>query len=260
MMPLLVEAQGIEFAYRRTMPVIRHTTLALPSATVGAVVGANGCGKSTLVRLLAGILTPHAGSILFQGRPLYSIDGRTLGRSIAYVPQSTSSTFPFTALEVVLTGRSPHLQRFQFERESDLLAARDALSRLGIQHLENRSVMELSGGERQLVSLARALAQQPMCLLLDEPSASLDLKHRAAIMRLIAAERDRTGLTVLMVTHDLTLIDSRVDVVFAMKDGAITAQGKPAEVFNDDMLREIYEDSNIRVRQDSGRIFVWSDQ
>jgi iron complex transport system ATP-binding protein len=259
-MPLMIEAQDIGFAYRKIMPVIRHASLALPSATVGAIVGANGCGKSTLIRLLAGILKPDSGSIIFQSRPLQSIDGRTLGRSIAYVPQSTSSTFPFTALEVVLTGRSPHLHRFQFEREADVLAAREALSRLGIAHLENRSVMELSGGERQLVSLARALAQQPVCLLLDEPSASLDLKHRAAIMRLIAAERDRTGLTVLMVTHDLTLIDSRVDVVFAMKHGAITAQGKPAEVFNDDMLREIYEDSQIRVRHLSGRMFVWSEQ
>jgi iron complex transport system ATP-binding protein len=131
---------------------------------------------------------------------------------------------------------------------------------LEIAHLENRSMTELSGGERQLVSLARALAQEPVCLFLDEPSASLDLKHRAAIMRLIARERDRTGMTVLMVTHDLALIDSRVDTVFAMKDGSIGAQGAPSEVLRDSILREIYGDSNIRVREVSGRMFVWSEQ
>jgi iron complex transport system ATP-binding protein len=256
----ILEARDIGFAYRARMPVVRSASLALAEATIGAIVGANGCGKSTLIRLMAGVLTPDCGSILFRGSPLASLDGRTLAKGIAYVPQSTSSIFPFTALEVVLTGRSPHLQRFQFERESDIAAAREALGRLGIDHLENRSMLELSGGERQLVSLARALAQRPVCLLLDEPSAALDLKHRAAIMRLIATERDRCGLAALIVTHDLTLIDSRVDVVFAMKNGAIAARGTPSEVLTGDVLGAIYEDSDIRVRQFSGRTFVWSEQ
>jgi iron complex transport system ATP-binding protein len=179
---------------------------------------------------------------------------------MAYVPQSASSTFPFTALEVVLTGRSPHLRRFQFERPGDVLKAREALQRLGIEHLENRSMTQLSGGERQLVSLARAMAQEPVCLLLDEPSASLDLKHRAAIMRLIAEERDRTGMTALIITHDLALIDSRVDMVFAMVNGCTRAEGAPSQVLTDAVLREIYADSNIRVREVSGRRFVWSEQ
>jgi iron complex transport system ATP-binding protein len=256
----LLEARSLDFGYSAKRPVIRRASLALPPGTVGAIIGPNGCGKSTLIRLLAGILTPSSGSILFRGEPLASIEGRTLARSIAYVPQSTSITFPFTALEVVLTGRSPHLHRFQFERASDVLMAREALCRLGIEHLETRSMAELSGGERQLVSLARALAQEPVCLLLDEPSASLDLKHRAAIMRLIAAERDRTGMTVLIVTHDLALIDSRIETVFAMRDGCIAVHGSPSEVLNDAVLSEIYADSNIRVREVSGRRFVWSDQ
>jgi len=259
MRPLL-DARNLQFGYHPDTPIIRDASLSLAPASLGAVIGANGCGKSTLIRLLAGILTPASGSIHFQDKPMKSVDARALARSVAYVPQSTSTTFPFTALEVVLTGRSPHLHRFQFERPADIDKAREALRRLDIEHLEQRSMTELSGGERQLVSLARALAQEPVCLFLDEPSASLDLKHRAAIMRLISEERDRTGMTALIVTHDLTLIDSRTDVVFAMNNGCIAAQGPPSTVLTDAVLSDIYADSNIRVRQVSGRTFVWSEQ
>jgi iron complex transport system ATP-binding protein len=256
----LLDARDIEFGYVPKTRVIRNVSVSLARATVGAIIGANGCGKSTLIRLLAGILKPASGGIRFQGAPLASIDAKTLARSIAYVPQSTSNTFPFTALEVVLTGRNPHLHWFQFERPPDIVKAREALRRLGIEHLENRAMTQLSGGERQLVSLARALAQEPICLLLDEPSASLDLKHRASIMRLLTTERDRSGMTALIVTHDLALIDSHVDTVFAMRGGAIAAQGSPSEVLAGAVLREIYDDSNIQMRQVAGRTFVWSEQ
>jgi len=256
----LLEARDVQFGYSPKTPVIRSVSLSVAPATVAAIIGSNGCGKSTLVRLLAGILTPGSGAIEFRGATLDSTDGKALARSIAYVPQSTSNTFPFTALEVVLTGRSPHLHRFEFERPSDILKARKALNSLGIGHLENRSITQLSGGERQLVSLARALAQEPICLLLDEPSASLDLKHRAGIMRLLMTERDRSGMTALMVTHDLALIDSHVDTVFALRGGRIVAQGVPSDVLTSPVLREIYDDSNIQVRQVAGRTFVWSEQ
>jgi iron complex transport system ATP-binding protein len=132
MCPLL-QARDVQFGYSPKTPVIRNVSLSLAPATVGAIIGANGCGKSTLIRLLAGILTPASGAIEFQGMTLGSIDTKALARSIAYVPQSTSNTFPFTALEVVLTGRSPYLHRFQFERPADILKARKALHSLGIE-------------------------------------------------------------------------------------------------------------------------------
>ena len=258
MTPLL-HARDLRFRYGAGKPVIENLSLSLAPGTVAAIIGANGCGKSTLIRLLAGIQRPAAGSIELEGIPLNNIHARTLARKIAYVPQVTSNTFPFTALEVVLTGRSPYLHRLEFERPGDLAKARAAMARMGIEHLEQRPMTQLSGGERQLVSLARALAQQTPFLLLDEPSSSLDLKHRAAIMRLLIAERDGMRRSALIVTHDLQLIDP-CDAVFAMRDGVIAAAGSPAQVLNAGVLCDIYQDSDIRVRHLDGRTFVWSEK
>jgi iron complex transport system ATP-binding protein len=253
----LLQARDLRFGYTAAKSVIGGISLSIASGSVSAIIGANGCGKSTLIRLLAGILAPASGQIEFEGAPLKSIDARVLAQKVAYVPQTTSNTFPFTALEVVLTGRSPYLRRLQFERPIDVAKARAAMAQLSIEHLEHRPMTQLSGGERQLVSLARAIAQEPLCLLLDEPSASLDLKHRAAIMRQVAAERDRTGRSALIVTHDLMLIDE-CDAVVALRQGRIAASGSPADVLNRGVLGDIYQDSNIRVRRIDGRTFVWS--
>jgi iron complex transport system ATP-binding protein len=254
----LLETRDLCFGYSARKFTIQQANLSIRPGTVNALIGGNGCGKSTLVRLLARILRPASGLVLFQGVPLDSIDARNRARSIAYVPQNTSNTFPFTALEVVLTGRSPHLQRYQFERTEDVIKARAALAALGIEHLQDRPMTQLSGGERQLVALARAMAQEAQCLLLDEPAASLDLKHRAAIMRLIMAERARAQTAAVIVTHDLMLIDSSVDTVFAMRDGHIVAAGPPAQILTAATLGDIYDDTAIQVKHLDGRTFVWS--
>ncbi|HKP71352.1 MAG TPA: ABC transporter ATP-binding protein, partial [Pyrinomonadaceae bacterium] len=122
-----------------------------------------------------------------------------------------------------------------------------------------RSVTELSGGERQLVALARALAQEPECLLLDEPSAALDLKHRAGLIRHLRRQRDERGITALIVTHDLQLLDPAFDQVYAMRSGVVAASGTPAEVLRDEVLAEVYGDAHVRARQAFGRTFVWSE-
>src|SRR5437660_8310612 len=233
----LVEARGVSFAYAEGGPeVVRGASLAVGRGRLAALVGANGSGKSTLVRLLAGLLKPADGEVLFGGVPLAAIEPRVRARRVAYVPQTVSAVFPFTALEVVLTGRSPYTTRFRFESARDVEVARAALAKLDAAHLESRPVTELSGGERQLVALARALAQEPECLLLDEPSAALDLKHRAALIRILSEQRGRTGLTVVMVTHDLTLLDPGFDWIFAMRCGLIAAHGRASEVLREDIL------------------------
>jgi len=143
----LVEARGLRFSYAAGRPVICGASLALRAGAMGALIGPNGCGKSTLIRLLARLLTPSLGDIQFGGMPLSSINQRVLAKQIGYVPQTTSRTFPFTALEVVLTGRSPYISRFQFESNTDVEKARTALETVGISHLAQRPVTELSGGE-----------------------------------------------------------------------------------------------------------------
>ena len=256
----LIEARDLHFSYGAGLPeVVRGASLRLRRGTLTALIGANGSGKSSLVRLLCGLREPARGEVLFDGRPLSSIEPRARARRVAYVPQTTSTVFPLTALEVVLTGRSPYAGRFQFESARDVEVARAALEAVDAAHLASRSVTELSGGERQLVSLARAVAQEPELLLLDEPSSALDLKHRAALVRHLRALRDERNLTALVVTHDLQLIDPAFDTVFAMRDGAVTASGAPEEVLRDEVLAEVYSDSHVRARRAFGRTFVWSE-
>lgn len=255
----LVEARDLEYAYVPGKPVVRGVSLSLAQGSMAAIIGSNGCGKSTVIRLLAGLLPPQGGEVRYGGRLLAAIDRKEFARQVAYVPQNTSRAFPFTALEVVLTGRSPYLTRFQLESAADVGRAMDALAKVGVPHLAERRVTELSGGERQLVSVARALAQEPACVLLDEPSSSLDLKHRAALIRTLCRLRDQSGLTVLMVTHDLTLLDPGFDTVFAMRGGVMAATGAPEEVLRDAVLAEIYDDTHVRARRIEGRTCVWSD-
>jgi ABC-type cobalamin/Fe3+-siderophores transport system ATPase subunit len=255
----MIEAVDLDFAYSGGTPVICGASLRLKRRAIGALIGANGCGKSTLIRLLVGLIRPLRGEIIFDAVPLDSVPPRELARRIAYVPQTTVMTFPFTALEVVLTGRSPYMTRFSFESAEDCEKARRALAAVGAQHLGPHRMTELSAGERQLVTVARALAQEPVCLLLDEPSASLDLKHRAALIRLLRLLRDQEGLTALVVTHDLQLLDAAFDCVFAMRSGAIVAQGRPSEVLCERVLAVVYDDPHVRVVQLEGRTFVWSE-
>jgi len=255
----LIEARDLEFAYPSGPPVIRGVSMTLGRGVMGALIGPNGCGKSTLIRLLAGLLAPSAGSILLHGTALGAIASRDRPRLLAYVPQTIARAFPFTALEIVLTGRSPYLPRFAFEDRRDVDRAMQAMQTVGIAELAGRPVTELSAGERQLVSLARALAQEADLLLLDEPAASLDLKHRTVIIRRLAELRARCSLTVLLVTHDLSMLASEFDMVFAMRHGALAAVGPPQETLRESVLAEVYDDNQLRVRCVDGRTFIWSE-
>lgn len=255
----LLEARNIEFGYGHGPLVLRGISLGVGPAKLCALIGSNGCGKSTLVRVFAGLLTPTKGEVRLGGACLSEIPRREAARQVGYVPQSNALAFPFTALEVVLTGRSPYTSRFRFEDEKDRDRAIEALAAVSADHLANRRVTELSGGERQMVSVARALAQEPRCLLLDEPSAALDLKHRAMLVRTLAAMRDTRNLTALVVTHDLHLIDPVFDYVFALRCGELVAEGTPTEVLTDAVLAQIYDDPFVRTRRVDGRTLIWSN-
>jgi iron complex transport system ATP-binding protein len=252
-----LDAKQVTFAYGK-VTVLQGTSLALPKGAMCALIGANGSGKSTLIRLLAGIAAPLGGVVSFNGLPLTTLDPRERAKLIAYVPQNSATVFPFTALEVVLTGRSPYLSRFRFEDRKDVEIARAALAALDAAHLAARPVTELSGGERQLVAVARALAQEPQVMLLDEPSSALDLKHRTQLVRALRRLRDGHGITVLMITHDLMILERTFDAVYAMKDGIVVAEGTPEAVLSDDILTYIY-DAPIRTVRSNERTFVWSE-
>ncbi len=256
----LMEARHLEYAYPDGARAIRDVNLVLEPAALTAVIGSNGSGKSTLVRLLAGLLVPAAGEILLDGKALLAWQPRLRAREIAYMPQATAAVFPFRAIDVVLSGRTPHAPRFGFESDRDHVIAMESLEAAGAAHLADRSVTALSGGERQMVILARALAQQPRILLLDEPAAALDLKHRADLMRTLARLRDARGLSVVMVTHDLQLTGTLFDRIVAMRCGELAAQGCPDEILQSALLAEIYDDPKVRTARIGDQTMVWVDK
>jgi iron complex transport system ATP-binding protein len=255
-----MEAQHLDYAYPGGARAIRGVGLALEPASLTAVIGSNGSGKSTLIRLLAGLLRPTAGKVLLDGVALEAWEPRLRAREIAYMPQATMTVFPFRAIDVVLSGRTPHAPRFGFESDRDRAIALEALEAAGATHLAERSVTALSGGEKQMVILARALAQEPRVLLLDEPAAALDLKHRAELMRTLVRLRDTRGLSVVMITHDLQLTGSLFDRILALRCGELAAQGRPEEILQSALLGKIYDDPKVRTERIGDQTLVWIER
>jgi iron complex transport system ATP-binding protein len=250
------EARHLSYAYPKGPPVVRDVSLSCASGTMTAVIGSNGSGKSTLIRMLAGLLKPHSGELILGGAPFRSWSPRLRARQIGYVPQSTATAFPFQVMDLVMSGRTPHTSRFRFEDTRDRERAMQALERAGAEHLASRCFTSLSGGERQMVILARALAQEPQLLLLDEPSSSLDLKHRAAMIRTLSGLRADNNMSVIMVTHDVQLTGT-FDQVVAMKCGELAAAGTPNEVLRDDLLRDIYDDPHVQSHRIGDQTLIW---
>lgn len=209
-----------------------------PGEVVG-LVGHNGAGKSTLIRAATRVLTPDSGEIRLGGEPIDQLSRRELARAIATVPQDTQLAYPFSALEVVLMGRAPHQPLMGFERPIDLEHARRAIDRLDIGDLADRSMQKLSGGERQLVMFARALAQEPEILLLDEPTAFLDLRHRIDLLNAVR-EGVELGGAALVVSHDLGLAARVSDRLVLLAHGKVVAQGPPTEVLRPDFLAHAF--------------------
>lgn len=210
------------------------------------VIGPNGSGKSTLLKLLAGILPPQQGTIRLRGRPLASFGRQELARVVAYVPQHSPVAFPFTLAEFVLMGRFPHCQSdgalgwFGWETPEDLRAAERAMEAMEILHLANRAVGEVSGGERQRAVIARALAQEPRILLLDEPTVFLDLRHQVEICAILRRLNREQALTVVWVSHDLNLAGQCCDRLMLLKEGTVARLGVPSEVLQPDVIESVY--------------------
>ena len=236
----MLHAHHLSFRYSQGPPVVRDVSVQVEHQSITGLLGPNGCGKTSLLKLLAGIVAPESGQVTLEGQPLSALSRRAVARQIAVVPQETHPAFDYTALEMVLMGRHPHLGTFQIEGPSDIGLAYDALDATGTAHLADRAYMTLSGGEKQRVVIASALAQQPRVLLLDEPTASLDLGFQLEIQSLMTELNHRRGVTMVLATHDLNLAASVCDRLVMMRDGEVIAQGATADVLTPARIRELY--------------------
>lgn len=242
------------FAGYADRPVIHDLSLAVPPGRITAIVGANACGKSTLLRCLSRLLRPERGQVLLDGKSVHRIPPRELARQLGLLPQSLVAPDGVTVADLVSRGRHPHQGMLgRWTREDDLAVA-SALEATGTADLADREVDELSGGQRQRVWIAMSLAQQTDILLLDEPTTFLDISHQVEVLDLLTdLNRDR-GATIVMVLHDLNLAARYADVLVAMTDGRIHAAGPPEAVLTPGTIREVFGlESRVMVDPTSGK-------
>jgi iron complex transport system ATP-binding protein len=236
----ILEMERVGFRYGAHW-VLRDVTLSVEKGSLFGILGPNGSGKTTLLNLVDGLRLPCEGAIRINGVTPGSMKRKALARIVAVVPQGASWVFPLTVEEIVLMGRSPHLGRFAFESERDLAVARSAMEKADVLSFASRPIQTLSGGERQRVLIARALAQEPQILLLDEPTSSLDIAHQIRTFELIGSLSGEAGLTVVCVMHDVNLATLYCDRIALIKEGRLRAVGEPGEVITEANIREVFE-------------------
>jgi len=245
----LLQAADLTFGYG-VMPVVRGVSLEVASGGFVGIIGPNGSGKTTLLRLLAGTRKPQRGTVLLDGVPLGAIPRAEIARRMAVVPQETHLAFEYTVLEVVLMGRYPHLGAFEIEGPRDIELARKALAATGTSALEQRGFATLSGGEKQRVIIAAALAQisasertatSPAVLLLDEPTAALDLKYQLEIASLLRDLHDAHALSIIVSTHDLNFAAALCETLVMLREGQVLASGGVDDVLTPNLIRQLYD-------------------
>jgi iron complex transport system ATP-binding protein len=252
----VLQVDRISFAYGEHH-VLHDVTLSVPRGRIVGLLGPNGSGKTTLLRIMAGTLTPIHGHVRIDGVDVAHATRRDLARRIAIVPQETHSTFDYTALDIVLMGRYPHLGPFELEGAADLAIARDALGATATRHLESRPFDTLSGGEKQRVVIASALAQASDVLLLDEPTASLDLGYQFEIAALLRRLNSDRGTTMVVSTHDLNLAAALCSDVVLLKDGRVLAHGTTTDALTIPNIRALYGvEADVRFHPGAGHLTV----
>jgi iron complex transport system ATP-binding protein len=239
MEPILT-LRKVGFRYGASWAVKGVNLEVFPGEMLG-ILGPNGSGKTTLLKIMDGMLLPHEGEVFVQGKSMVTLKRGEIARAVAMVAQENFFRFSFSVLEVVLMGRFPHLGRLQFERDKDLKIAVNALRATHALELSERSIHELSGGEKQRALLARALAQEPGAILLDEPTSFLDLKYKKEIFDLIASLTKGRGLTVVIISHDIDLVSQYCHRIVMLKNGSVHLTGTPDQVITAESIQNVYE-------------------
>ncbi len=253
----MLQAADVSFAYGRGQAGLHGVSLDVARGGLVGVIGPNGSGKTTLLRLLAGLLPAASGRITIDGRDIAEMARRDLARRIAVVPQETRLSFEYSVLEVVLMGRYPHLGPFELESPDDVAIARDALAATGTLTLADRPFPTLSGGEKQRVIIASALAQAADLMLLDEPTAALDPGYQIEIAALLRSLNAVRGVTIVVATHDLNLAAGLCRHLLLLREGRVLAAGPTDTVLTRESVRALYNvEADVRFHDAAGRLTV----
>jgi len=235
----MMDLRSVSFRYREDW-VIRDLSFRVERGEFIGIVGPNGSGKSTLLKLLYRLIAPQRGKIFIDGIDLGAMSRSEIARKMAVVAQETQLLFPFRVIEVVLMGRSPYLGHLMFESQKDLEIAKKVMAWTEVLPFADRLIDELSGGERKRVLIARALAQEPEIMLLDEPTASLDIHHQIDFLDLIHSLNRERRLTIVMASHDMNLASEFCDRILLLQGGRIHSVGSPQEVITKESIEEVY--------------------
>lgn len=235
----MIEVKSVSFSYDKQW-VLQDVSFRVDKGEFIGLIGPNGSGKTTLLKILYRLLSPQKGEVLFELVPLKRMDRKDIAKRMGVVAQETHLLFPFRAMEVVLMGRSPYLGHLMFEREKDLEIARKAMEWTETLPFSERPIDELSGGERKRVFIARALAQEPEVILLDEPTANLDIHHQVDFLDLILTLNRERGLTIIMASHDMNIASEFCDRLILLREGRIYKIGTPHEVITKENIERVY--------------------
>lgn len=258
----LIELKNIYFSYDSSSKgesefSLRNIHLTVENGEFISILGPNGSGKSTLLKLIAGILKPSGGNIFLEGSDYRNISKKNLAKTIAFVPQTALTIFPFSLFEIVMMGRTPYLNLIGYERPEDREIVDEAMELVDITHLRNKGINEVSGGEAQRAFIARAIVQQPRLILLDEPNSHLDIKHQLSIFDLIQKLNMEKKLSVVTVSHDLNLAGYYSSRVIMMKEGCIVEDDKTMNILTKENILKIFEvEADIKVDEKSSKVNV----
>jgi len=258
-MELMLKIEDLHFSYR-DKPVLSGIHLNIVPGEIIGIIGPNGCGKTTLLKHLNRNLDPAVGRVLIDDTDIETMTKSDIAKHIAVVPQSNEIHFSFTAKDIVMMGRMPFLKKFQGETSEDIRIVDESMKKTNILEFEDRFINTMSGGERQRVIIARALAQTPEIILLDEPTLHLDISNQFEILDLVKKLSDEEGVTVVIVSHDLPMVVRYCHRIVMLKDQKIFAMGTPEEVLTEGNIREVFNvdavlEKDERTGQNTVRVF-----
>lgn len=258
----LLSLNNIYFSYEKDAVdsfLLNDNNIGINKGEFVTILGPNGSGKTTILKLMSGLLNPQKGEVLFNNKRLKTLSRKEIAKRIGYVPQSTVSVFPFSIYEIVLMGRTPYLGFGGFEENIDKQKIQDALEMVEISHLKNKGINEVSGGEAQRAFIARALVQEPEIILLDEPNAHLDIKHQISVFELFRKFNKDKGIAIVAVSHDLNLAGNYSNRTVLMKDGKIFKDGKNNEILTSENILSVFEvNADTKINNDSVSVYIKS--